>query len=206
MKNTDYFKIIVDDIHSVVVATTDGDGRPVTRCIDMMLYDDEGIYFLTARGKEFYDQLMAQKYISLSAIKDKKCVSLAGRVECIGKRKMDEIFEKNTYMQKIYPEGTREPIEVFRICDGEGNYFDISDPSNVRRGVFTIGGAKERVTGYFAGDKCIGCGSCLGVCPQQCIDLAKIPAVIDQTRCLHCGNCAAACPVGAIERRSEIAV
>lgn len=62
----------------------DADDHPVTRCIDIMLYDEKGIYFLTAKGKAFYHQLMDQKYISLSAIKDKRCISLAGKVENIG--------------------------------------------------------------------------------------------------------------------------
>ncbi|MCI1654791.1 MAG: hypothetical protein LKI32_06310 [Lachnospiraceae bacterium] len=69
MLNTqDYLKILVEDIHSTVVATIDRYGHPVTRCIDMMLYDDNGVFFLTAKGKEFYTQLMEQRYISLSAI------------------------------------------------------------------------------------------------------------------------------------------
>lgn len=195
MKAQDYLKILVEDIHSTIVATIGPDGHPVTRCIDMMLYDDNGIYFLTAKGKEFYDQLMEQKYISLSAIKDKRCISLAGSVENIGSEKLDEIFEKNSYMQAIYPGDTRSALEVFRIHDAEGNFFDISDPSHVTRGTFTIGKAEARKAGYFVGDGCIGCGSCYDVCPQQCIDISEIPAVIDQNRCLHCGRCVTACPV-----------
>ena len=40
MRTQDYLKIIHEDIHSVVVATLDNDGRPVTRVIDMMLHDE----------------------------------------------------------------------------------------------------------------------------------------------------------------------
>lgn len=84
METKDYLRILTEEIHSTVVATIDGEGHPVTRCIDMMLYDDRGVYFLTARGKEFFDQLMSQKYISLSAVQEKKCISLSGLVENIG--------------------------------------------------------------------------------------------------------------------------
>lgn len=38
--------------------------------MDRMLYDGNGIYFLTAKGKNFYTQLMEQKYVSLSAIQN----------------------------------------------------------------------------------------------------------------------------------------
>ena len=45
-----YLKMLVDDFHSTVVATLDQQGYPQTRAIDMMLYDKEGVYFLTAKG------------------------------------------------------------------------------------------------------------------------------------------------------------
>ena len=68
MRTQDYLKIIHEDIHSVVVATLDNDGRPVTRVIDMMLHDENSLYFLTAKGKEFYKQLMEQQYIAISGM------------------------------------------------------------------------------------------------------------------------------------------
>lgn len=76
----------------------------------MMLLDDKGIYFLTAKGKAFYAQLMEQGYIALSAAKGKVSVSLRGKIRNIGKEKLDEIFEKNTYMQSIYPGDTRDAL------------------------------------------------------------------------------------------------
>lgn len=202
METRDYLKALVEDIHSTVMATLDGDGRPVTRCIDMMLYDGEGVYFLTAKGKEFYAQLMEQGYASLSAVQGKRCISLAGKVENIGSEKLDEIFEKNPYMQSIYPGATRSALEVFRIHDAQGNYFDISDPSHVTRGAFSVGDARVRPSGYFVGEGCIGCGACLQACPQECIDVSHVPAVIDQNRCLHCASCVDACPVQAIAKRA----
>ena len=57
----DYIKLLVEDIHSVTMATINNEGKPITRIIDLMLYDEEGIYFLTARGKSFYQELMDQK-------------------------------------------------------------------------------------------------------------------------------------------------
>ena len=202
METKNYLKILVEDIHSTVVATIGKDGHPVTRCIDMMFFDKDGVYFLTAKGKEFYTQLMEQKYISLSAVKEKKCISLAGKVTNIGGEKLDEIFEKNTYMKKIYPGDTRSALEVFRIHDAEGNFFDISDPSHVTRGVFTVGKVDVKRAGYFVEGDCIGCGECLSVCPQKCINVANIPAVIDQNRCLHCGRCEWVCPTHAIRKYS----
>ena len=96
-----YLKILVEDIHSTTVATIGADGHPQTRVIDMMLYDEKGVYFLTAKGKVFYEQLMEQQYIAISAIKDKMAISLRGKIKNIGYEKLDEIFEKNKYIQMI---------------------------------------------------------------------------------------------------------
>lgn len=194
MASFEYLKILVEEIHSTVVATMDADGKPVTRVIDMMLYDDKGLYFLTAKGKSFYEQLMTQKYISLSSIKDKRSISLKGRIQNIGREKLDEIFEKNAYMQKIYPEGTREALEVFLLYEATGEFFDISNPEHVKRGSITIGNPVEENYGYRIVKECVGCKQCYSVCPQKCIDITKIPVEIKQSHCLHCGRCAEVCP------------
>ncbi len=201
MDKNDYLKLLVEEIHSTTVATIGADGHPQTRTIDMMLWDEQGVYFLTAKGKAFYTQLMEQKYLALSATKDKKSVSLRGKVQNIGSEKLDEIFEKNPYMQKIYPDETRSALEVFRLYEASGEYFDISDPSHVTRDSIFIGQPETVVSGYFVGSGCVGCKLCYSVCPQKCIDIATTPVVIDQSRCLHCGRCESICPRQAIEKR-----
>ena len=50
-------RYIVEQIYTVVAATTDGNGEPVTCAIDIMDYDTDGLYFLTAKGKNFYNRL-----------------------------------------------------------------------------------------------------------------------------------------------------
>lgn len=67
MMKQDYLELLVENIHSTTIATIGADGHPQTRVIDMMLYDEQGVYFLTAKGKAFYAQLMEQGYIALSA-------------------------------------------------------------------------------------------------------------------------------------------
>ncbi len=201
MIGAEYVKMLVEEFHSTTAATLDENGRPVTRVIDMMLWDDEGVYFLTAKGKNFYAQLMEQKYLAISATKEKRAVSLHGYVKNIGSEKLDAIFEKNTYMQKIYPEGTRDALEVFVMNEAEGEYFDISDPSHIVRASIVIGKDENEQHGYFITDKCIRCGTCLSVCPQQCISLIDGKTEIDAAHCLHCGRCANVCPVQAIEKR-----
>lgn len=52
--------------------------------------------------------------------------------------------------------------------------------------------------------KCIGCGTCVGFCPEATIELKRGPgqkvakADIDYEYCKGCGVCAEVCPVKAI--------
>lgn len=195
-----YLKILTDDIHSVTVATIDSNGHPQTRIIDIMLWDTNGIYFLTAKGKLFYEQLTKQKYVSISAVKGKMSISLRGKVKNIGYEKLGEIFDKNTYMKSIYPENTRNALEVFCLYEAEGEYFDISIPSEIVRESFVIGKKKTSQNGYYIESNCIKCGQCINVCPQKCIDITENTAVINQRHCLHCGNCFEKCPVNAVKK------
>ena len=133
MQKEDYLKLLVEDIHSATMATIGADGHPQTRVIDMMLYDEQCVYFLTAKGKAFYAQLMEQGYIALSATKNNVSISLRGKVKNIGSKKLDEIFEKNAYMQSIYPGNTRSALEVFCLYEADGEFFDISDPAHIVR-------------------------------------------------------------------------
>ena len=201
MIKTDYLKLLVDEIHSATVATIGTDGHPRTRIIDIMYYDREGIYFLTAKGKEFYAELMSQHYVSISATKNKMAVSLHGKVKNIGKKNLDIIFERNLYMKEIYPGDTKEALDVFQLYDAQGEYFDISNPSNIVRDTIIIGDREEIITGYFVTDGCIGCKLCYSVCPQKCIDISSIPVKINQNHCLHCGRCAEICPKQCIRKR-----
>lgn len=103
MTKQDYLELLVKNIHSTTVATIGADGHPQTRVIDMMLWDEQGVYFLTAKGKAFYAQLIEQGYIALSATKDKLSISLRGKIRNIGSEKLDEIFEKTPICSPSIP-------------------------------------------------------------------------------------------------------
>ena len=66
MKPNGYLTYVVERIHSVVVATTDEKNLPVTCVIDMMHTDNGSVYFLTAKGKNFYKRLKDNGYLALS--------------------------------------------------------------------------------------------------------------------------------------------
>ena len=108
MEAQKYLRYLVDEIHTVIVATVDDEGLPVTAAIDMMDCDEEGLYFLTARGKGFYDRLVKRGFMALTALKGEDtmssvAVSVRGRVRELGPAKIPDLFEKNPYMYRIYP-------------------------------------------------------------------------------------------------------
>ena len=206
MITKDYLAYLVNEIHTAVVATVDDEGLPVTAAIDMMDSDENGLYFLTARGKRFYDRLKQRGFLALTAVKGETtmrsvAVSVRGKVRELGYEKIPMLFEKNPYMREIYPtEEAMRALTVFQIYEGSGEWFDLSKKP-IERASFSFGGAERKPEGYFITDACIGCRSCIAVCPQQCINTDSIPFVIDQTHCLYCGNCMEICPVGAVEKR-----
>lgn len=206
VETKDYFSFIVNEIHTTVVATVDDSGFPVTSAIDMMDSDENGLYFLTARGKGFYDRLKRKSYLALTAMKGKDtmhsiAVSVRENVRELGSELLPRLFEKNLYMNEIYPDAaSRSALTVFQIYEGRGEWFDLSKKP-IERASFTFGGAASIEEGYFVTDKCIGCKFCYSKCPQKCIDISAKPVVIQQEHCLHCGNCYEVCPATAVEKR-----
>lgn len=201
-----YLQFLKDEIHSTVFATVDEQELPQTCVIDIMLCDDDSLYFLTAKGKKFYDRLVQRQFVAISGMRGKDTmstdsISLRGKVREVGAQLLPRVFAENPYMAEIYPdEESRSVLTVFQLYEGEGEFFRIAGKEIVRDS-FSFGGAAQTETGYFVTEKCIGCKLCYSVCPRKCIDISAIPVVIDQHHCIHCGKCAEICPAGAIEKR-----
>lgn len=206
MRPTEILKFLEKEIHSVIMATVDDNGLPVTCAIDIMDSDDKGIYFLTAKGKSFYERLKKSGYAALTGMKGSDtlscvAVSVRGKVQEIGNTPLQKLFEKNPYMNEIYPtEGSCQALTVFRLYEGSGEWFDLSKKP-IERTSFTIGNKQRETEGYEITQKCIGCKACKTVCPQNCIDFTVTPTVIRTENCLHCGNCLAVCPQKAVVRK-----
>ena len=85
------------------MATVDANGMPVTCAVDIMDSDKTGLYFLTAKGKCFYDRLKKNRYVALTGIKGQdtlSCVSVSvrGRVREIGNEHLQKLFlQKSVY-------------------------------------------------------------------------------------------------------------
>ena len=80
-------------IKDVAFATVDSEERPQVRIIDVMLADEETIYFCTARGKAFYHQLCEGGYVAVSGLnKQFQMFRISGRAQKLGdqRRWIDE--------------------------------------------------------------------------------------------------------------------
>lgn len=205
MNKNAILKFLEQEIHSVIMATVDDNGLPVTCAIDIMDSDENGLYFLTAKGKGFYNRLKKNGYAALTGMKGNDtlscvAVSVRGNVREIGTAPLQKLFKKNPYMNEIYPtEQSRQALTVFQLYEGSGEWFDLSKKP-IEHDSFTFSGAEHKPDGYLITDVCTGCQACESVCPQSCIDFSATKAVIRQKNCLHCGNCMNICPQKAIIR------
>jgi uncharacterized pyridoxamine 5'-phosphate oxidase family protein len=118
MKSSYYLNYIVEQIHSVVVATTDEKNLPVTCVIDMMYTDNNSIYFLTATGKNFYKRLKDKGYLALSGKNGEDtmhCVSVSirGKVRELGRDMLPVYLKKIRICLRFTPQAKAERHLLF---------------------------------------------------------------------------------------------
>ncbi|BBH26489.1 hypothetical protein SG0102_14230 [Intestinibaculum porci] len=192
---------ILRSIKDVAFATIDRDGKPQVRMIDMMLIEEGKLFFCTARGKDFYQELCDLPEAAITGMNEKyQMVRFNAKVKKLSDQKywIDRIFEENPSMKDVYPGDSRYILEPFVMDEGTLEFFDLG-VSPIHRESFALKmPVKEK--GFLISDACIGCGTCQRNCPQQAI-IKGTPYVIKQEQCLHCGLCFEKCPVKAIFRR-----
>ena len=186
-------------------ATVDRNGGPQVRNISAIHYEDEAMYFFTARGKEFCAELLADGHVQvLGYTKYNEMIRLSAVAhparEDDQQRWIDTIFAGQPYLSNVYPGDTRKLAGiVFEIRNAGIEYFNLG-VHPILREQFTLGNGTLTERGYRITDACISCGNCLKQCPQQCITPGK-PYQIQQSHCLHCGNCQSVCPTHAVKKR-----
>ncbi|WP_455144032.1 pyridoxamine 5'-phosphate oxidase family protein [Selenomonas noxia] len=58
-------------IRDCAFATIDRNGLPAVRMIDVMLVEEGRLFFCTARGKDFYAELLANSAVAVTGLNDK---------------------------------------------------------------------------------------------------------------------------------------
>lgn len=131
------------------------------------------IYFVTARGKNFYRELQNGKEVAITALtRYQEMIRVNGIPERVPdtrqKKWLDRIFEENQIMNNVYPGNSRYVLEVFCVKKAVIEYFNLG-VHPIFRERYTIGEEAKRGGGFMVTEACIGCGKCLQVCPQGCI-------------------------------------
>ena len=185
-------------------ATVDEHGNPQVRNISAIHYEPDAIYFFTARGKDFCQQLLSDGRVQiLGYTRYKEMIRLSAKAVPVPQEEqkhwMDVIFREQPYLSNVYPGDTREIGIIFAIKDGALEYFHLG-VNPIFRESYVIGQGRIAPKGYEITDSCIGCETCVQHCPQRCIQPGG-PFVIAQEHCLHCGNCYENCPVQAIRKK-----
>ena len=106
MKNLTESLKTLREIKDIAFATVDAGGNPQVRIIDVMMADEDALYFCTARGKDFYLELISSgKVAAVALTKDWEMIRLSGRAVRLDEQKewIDKIFENNPAMLAILP-------------------------------------------------------------------------------------------------------
>ena len=166
MNVQDYFEKL-RKIRDTSMATVAADGMPRVRIIDTMIVEDEKLFFLTARGKDFYEELMNTGHVAVTGLNSEwETIRLWGKVKNIGRERLDEIFEKNPSMNGVYPGDSRGILDVFCLYEGEGEYIQCGTCAEVcPQGAVREGSPYEIVQ-----ENCLHCGLCFEQCPVSAIN------------------------------------
>jgi len=161
-------------IRACAFATLDRNGLPAVRIIDVMLKEEGYLFFCTARGKDFYKELLANSTVAVTGLNDKwQTVHLMGRAERLADAEqhaiIDRIFEENPSMNEVYPGDTHYILEAFVIAEGRIEFFDLGQ-SPICCESLALEKASVTEKDFFITEVCIGCGTCASLCPQQCIE------------------------------------
>ena len=134
-------------------ATTDAGGNPQVRNISAIHYEPDAMYFFTARGKDFCQELLTDGRVQiLGYTRFKEMIRLSARAVPVAedqqKHWMDVIFQEQPYLSNVYPGTTREIGIVFAI----------------RQGCITPGQPYK-----IAQEHCLHCGNCREHCPVSAV-------------------------------------
>lgn len=151
MTALEILRFLQKEIHTTVVATVDAEGLPVTCTIDMMDYDNNGLYFLTAKGKNFYERLKQSGVLALTVF---QIYEATGEWFDLSKKPIER------YSFAIGKAQEQKGYFVTDRCTGCGCCRTVCPQNCIR---FTNGMAVIRQ------ENCLHCGNCYCVCPVQAI-------------------------------------
>lgn len=129
--NQEFLDFAVKQIHNVDVATTH-QGEPSAQVCDLLLNKNEKLYIATSSQNPFFQDLINQPKVIINGYKgngtmDSCGFSIKGTIKNVDHQYIDEIFEKNPYLNEIYAddiEAAKEDLRVLEITPQSAGYLD----------------------------------------------------------------------------------
>lgn len=134
--NEEFLNFIVNEIHNAVVSTVDDD-LPSAQVVDLLLIKNGKIYITTStRNHPFFDALnkaeQNHKIVLINGYKGNGTMgscgfSLKANTKNLQHKYIEEIFDKNPYLNTIYEKNipkAKEILNVFELTPIRAGYLD----------------------------------------------------------------------------------
>lgn len=129
--NQEFLDFAVNQIHNVDVATTHH-GEPSAQVCDLLLNKNGKLYIATSSKNPFFRDLINQPKVIVNGYKgngtmDSCGFSIKGIIKNVDHQYIDEIFEKNAYLNEIYADNikvAKEDLRVLEITPQSAGYLD----------------------------------------------------------------------------------
>lgn len=122
----------LEKIGAAVFATVDSEGKPRTRFANIGVANENGIFFMTKPGNDFYTQLQADEHVSISGMSNDEngiqAITVDGKVREVDQSYLEEILKDNPYVKDVYPdEADRKSVVALQVYEGSGFYMNLKD-------------------------------------------------------------------------------
>lgn len=121
---------IVEEMKVGVFATIDKEGNPHARHAHIMAATEEGVFFMTSPKTHFYDQLVSDERLALTAMVEDgyltQVIRIEGLARPVEKDDLKKLFDHNSYYNYIYKDESSDSMQVFQIYEGDGFYHSLT--------------------------------------------------------------------------------
>lgn len=131
---------LLEEMKVGIFATVDLDGKPHARHAHITAANEEGIFFMTSPETHFYQQLMGDERIALTAMSEEgyliQVIRIEGLARPVENDYLKTIFADNPYYEHVYKDSDSSSMQVFQIYDADGFYHSLTQG---HRYTFSIG-------------------------------------------------------------------
>lgn len=121
---------LLEEMRVGVFATVDEKGTPHARHIHITAANEEGVFFMTSPDTHFYQQLMGDGRVAVTAMSQETYLIQVIRIEGVARPVENDylktVFADNPYYQHIYKDESSDSMQVFQIYKGKGFYHSLT--------------------------------------------------------------------------------